>query len=93
MKPISKSFDELCHKNNSCQAYDLFLVCSSIFLVVCSIMSIIKFITHHCCQRYEYKYDCSYGNNKYDRYDKYDKYDCEQNSCGCGCNDSACDCE
>ena len=96
MKPISKSFDELCHKDKCCGVQDLFLLCSSVFLVVCSAISIIKFITNYCCQRYEYKYDCGYGNRKYgkyDRYDKYDKYSHDEDNCNCGCSDSSCDCD
>lgn len=84
MKPVLKSFDIATEHNSWDCVRDVLLVLSSMCLLALSVVACIKFISRHCCQRYEYKYDCRY-NNKHD------------NNCNCGCNDddsdNCCDCE
>ena len=80
MKTFSKSFDEMAKSDKNDCIYNLFLICSSISLIVMSTVAVIKLIakiSHICHHKYRYHYDVC------DCSPKTDECGCDNNNCGC----------
>lgn len=77
MNPVCKSFNDLSHQEKNYYLYNLFLICSSIFLIISSFIAIFKFIHNHCSRaKYTYRYntcDCGCQND----------YECNDDNCQC----------
>lgn len=80
MKPIHNSFGRISHFDKQNCFYNLFLICSSIALIVFSITKILTLIQNHCYyKKYRYQYNTCCGCED-DGYD-YNSDNCGNNSC------------